>query len=161
MKSSHPPQSNQRNLPELMIWYLFFSNIISSLPPQKHIQELCSEITTDDHLTTTFKWSRIINQQLQNSTQQVQNYKDLIIDLEEVKHMYYQNVHHQGYADGKNSKKPQYQYMPIDVFNLFASYYSSYPLDQQSSISSDPDLFQIQALNFNLRYEDLVQKKKE
>ena len=40
-------------------------------------------------------------------------------EFEEQKQIYYQNMYQQGYFGGRNFKKPQCQYKPVDVFSLF------------------------------------------
>ena len=68
-------------------------------------QEWSSQITANDYLTATFKCSWSVNEQLNTSTQQVKQYKDLITEFEETKHVYYWNVYQQGYYYVRNLKK--------------------------------------------------------
>ena len=83
-------------------------------------------------------WSCIVSQQLQNSPQ-VQKYKDLITKYEEQKQIYYHYVYQQGYGNGRNCKKPQHQYKPIDVSKLFEPYYHAAQMSQQLPVPSDFD----------------------
>ena len=72
-----------------MTWNLLCSTLLDALPPQKHVKELSSRITTNYFLIATFTWSRLVYQQLKHLTQKVQQYKDLITEFEETKHIYY------------------------------------------------------------------------
>ena len=66
------------------------SNTLNSFLALKHIQELCSKITPDDH---TFQSFHIVNQHLWNAGQQVQKYRDLITEFKEQQIIYYCNIY--------------------------------------------------------------------
>ena len=51
------------------------------------MHEVCSDISTQDFLTTISQWSSIVNKQLCNSTSMVQQYGNIIDAFEEQKQL--------------------------------------------------------------------------
>ena len=120
-----------------------FSTNLDALSPQEHIQELRSIITANNYLTTTFKWSRNVNQQLKNMKSI--NIKTWLLMLREQNTaiIYYQYVYQQDYSYGNGLRRPWWQ---TDLSSLFTPHYHPASVDQSSSPWTDPYSFEIHAL---------------
>ena len=158
MTSNHLLPSKQRNLPKFMTWYLLSSNTLDSFSsPETHprikFQNHCWWLPHQHS-----QMLQIVNWQFRTAALQ---YKGLITESEEIKHIYYYKSYQKGYSYHKNSKKLQCQYKPIYISNLFSHYYHPASMDQPSSSSPYPYPFEIHAPNFDPQINDLVQQKNE
>ena len=100
-----------------------FSNTLAALASVKKIWELCSGISPQYYLTTTSQWCQILNMQLHNSTLQLQQYKKLIIEFQEQRHLHYKDIFHEGHSDSCSSRWCKQQFNPLDATHMFEPHY--------------------------------------